>query len=67
MGLSGCYAMMKYLVLFVNLIFWVSGMFYFQSLTYAAGLRSETTLLMITNKILLGSAQRCWNLLSGIN
>jgi hypothetical protein len=32
MGLSGCYAMMKYLVLFVNLIFWVSGMLCFQSL-----------------------------------
>jgi hypothetical protein len=28
MGLSGCYAVMKYLLLFVNLIFWVSGMLF---------------------------------------
>jgi len=37
------------------------------SVLNAAGLRSETALFMITSKILLGSAQRCWNLLSGIN
>jgi hypothetical protein len=24
MGLSGCYALLKYLVIFINLIFWVS-------------------------------------------
>lgn len=27
MGLSGCYALLKYLVLLVNLIFWVSSIF----------------------------------------
>jgi hypothetical protein len=32
MGLSGCYAMMKYLVLLVNLIFWVSSMLLFSIL-----------------------------------
>jgi hypothetical protein len=46
---------------------YILGEWYVVFSPYTAGFRSETTLLMITNKILLGSAQRCWNLLLGIN